>query len=205
MEALTKKQIEVLRFIEQRIKERKPPGQREIAHHFGVAQNAVFQLIGYLRKKGYLEESGRHRGLRLSDAYQAAANQKQGMPLIGRVAAGEPILAEENIEAYIDLNDLVGERNREVFVLEVSGDSMVDEGIMDGDYVIVQPQKTIEHGQIGVALVNDEATVKRILVQKKRIGLQPANKQAGYKTRYFQRGDREVRIVGKVVGCFRKM
>jgi repressor LexA len=82
---------------------------------------------------------------------------------------------------------------------------MIDEGIMDGDFVAVQPGERIENGRIGVVLLDDEATVKRIYIQQGRIALQPANKAAGYRTKYIRRGSERVRIVGKVVGCIRKM
>jgi len=204
MEPLTEKQQRILAFIESRLREGKPPSQREIARHFHLAQNAVYQLVRYLRTKGYLIDSGGHRGLRLSSEYLEGKRQAQGVPIVGRVAAGEPILAEENVEGYADLNEFFGLRE-DVFLLRVSGDSMIDEGIMDGDYVAVQPGDKIENGRIGVVLLEDEATVKRIYIQRGRIALQPANKAAGYKTRYVKRGNERVRIVGKVIGCIRTM
>jgi repressor LexA len=204
MEPLTEKQQRILAFIESRLREGKPPSQREIARHFHLAQNAVYQLVRYLRTKGYLIDSGGHRGLRLSSEYLEGKRQAQGVPIVGRVAAGEPILAEENVEGYADLNEFFGLRE-DVFLLRVSGNSMIDEGIMDGDYVAVQPGDKIENGRIGVVLLEDEATVKRIYIQRGRIALQPANKAAGYKTRYVKRGNERVRIVGKVIGCIRTM
>jgi repressor LexA len=80
---------------------------------------------------------------------------------------------------------------------------MVDEGIMDGDYVVVEADVTVKNGQIGVVLLDDEATVKRVFVQKGRIALRPANEKAGYKTRYVKPHDKNVRIIGKVIGCIR--
>jgi len=202
MEQLTEKQQKVLNFIEQRLKDNHPPSQREIAEHFGLTQNAIYQLVGYLKKKGYLENAAGHRVLRLSKAYLDKIKRTEGIPLVGRVAAGEPILAEENIEGYIDLNKLF-KPSEGSFLLKVVGDSMTDEGIMDGDYVLVKPASTIENGQIGVVLVDDEATVKRIYIQKDKILLKPANRAAGYKTRYIRRGDKNIRIVGRVTGCFK--
>ncbi len=202
MEPLTEKQQKVLAFIAARLEENAPPSQREIARHFRLAQNAVYQLVGYLKKKGYLVDAGGHRGLRLSPTYLGRLRETQGVPILGRVAAGEPILAEENIEGYLDLEKLV-DRSRGTFLLKVSGDSMMDEGIMDGDYVLVKVASTIPNGQIGVVLLDDEATVKRVFVQKHRIALKPANKRAGYKTRYIKQFDKDVRIIGKVVGCIR--
>ena len=204
MEPLTEKQQRILAFIESRLWEGKPPSQREIARHFHLAQNAVYQLVRYLRTKGYLIDSGGHRGLRLSSEYLDGKRQAEGVPVVGRVAAGEPILAEENVEEYADLNEFFG-LHEDVFLLKVSGDSMIDEGIMDGDYVAVRPGQKIENGRIGVVLLEDEATVKRIYIQRGRIALQPANKAAGYKTRYVKQDNERVRIVGKVIGCIRKM
>jgi len=205
MEPLTKKQRKVLSFIERRLAENNPPSQREISAHFGLAQNAVYQLVRYLTNKGYLVNIGSHRGLRLSDAYLAVSKQRRGTPLVGQVAAGEPIFAEQNIEAYIDLGELLGNNTGDIFLLKIRGDSMIDEGIMDGDYVTVKSQSTIENGQIGVVLLDDEVTVKRVFLQVSRIALKPANKRAGYKTRYFRHGDKTVRILGKVIGCFRNI
>jgi len=202
MEPLTEKQGQVLEYIVASLRENPPPSQREIAKHFKLAQNAVYQLVSYLRKKGYLVDAGGHRGLRLSDAYLQERAEAEGLPILGRVAAGEPILAEENIESYVTFENLF-DQSKDTFLLKVSGDSMIDEGILDGDYVVVKPRSRIESGQIAVVLLDDEATVKRVFVQKHRIALRPANRQAGYKTRYIKQFDKEVRIVGKVVGCIR--
>jgi len=204
MEPLTEKQLKVLSFIEKRLKDNKPPSQREVAEHFSLAQNAAYQLINYLRNKGYLVNLGGHRGVRLSKEYLEKKRQTDGIPVVGRVAAGEPILAEENIEGYFGLKELFG-LSMDRFILKIVGDSMVDEGIMDGDYVVVQPRQKIENGQIGVVLVDDEAAIKRIYIQRDRIALEPANKAAGYKTKYIRRGQMNVRIIGKVTGCFRML
>jgi len=95
MELLTEKQQKVFAFIETRLRAGNPPSQREIGRRFGLAQNAVHQLVGYLKKKGYLSDSGGHRGLRLSKEYLDKKRRTEGIPVVGRVAAGEPILAQE--------------------------------------------------------------------------------------------------------------
>ena len=200
MKALTKRQHEALVYIEHCLRDNDPTSQREIAEHFGLAQNAAYQLVGYLKNKGYLVDSGGHRGLRLSQEY--LDHKGRGMAVVGRVAAGEPILAEENIQGYIDLKDMFGEA-KDAFLLRVVGDSMVDEGIMDGDYVVVEPGPTVRDGQIGVVLLDDEATVKRIYIQRNKIALKPANRAGGYKTRYIKRSEKDIRIIGKVVACLR--
>ncbi len=202
MEPLTPKQRKVLEFIEARLDEGRPPSQVEMADHFGLVQNAVFQLVTYLRKKGYVVDAGGHRGLRLSREYLEERRETEGLPIIGRVAAGTPILAQENIEGYLSVEKLFGS-GEGTFLLRVAGDSMVDEGIMNGDLVVVKAGSTLEDGQIGIVLLDDEATVKRVFIQKDRIALKPANQRAGYKTRYIKRFDKDVRIIGKVVGCIR--
>jgi repressor LexA len=202
MEPLTEKQQKALAFIEGQLADHNPPSQREVARHFGLTLTAARQLIGYLKKKGYLVDSGRHRGLRLSELYSSQHHKPQGIPIVGRVAAGRPILAQEDIEGYLQLDQVV-RQDQGAFVLKVAGDSMVDEGIMDGDYVVVQPGEKIEDGRIAVVLLDDEVTVKRVYWHKDRIALKPANKQAGYKTVTIKGSDRRIRMVGQVVGCIR--
>ena len=202
MKPLTEKQGRILAFLENRLGDNNPPSQRQIAEHFGLAQNAVYQLVGYLKKKGYIVDTGGHRGLRLSQAYLEQIRQAEGVPVIGQVPAGEPLLAQQNIEGYINPDKLF-RPYKDTFILKVRGDSMIDEGIMDGDYVVVQPVTAIENGRIGVVMLDDEATVKKIYVRRDHIALEPANKAAGYKTRFVKSDSRKVRIIGRVVGCFR--
>ncbi len=204
MQELTEKQRAVFGYIEGRLDEGVCPSQREVADYFGMRQNSVFQILGYLKAKGYLEEIGGHRGLRLSEEYVRFREERRGVPIVGRVAAGEPILAEENIETYVDVPDLLG-LSEGTFFLRVEGESMVDDGIMDGDLVAVKPGADVGDGQIAVVLLDDEATVKRVYFQKNRIALKPANRAGGYRTRYVKRDEKAVRIIGRVVGCLRSM
>jgi repressor LexA len=203
MEPLTKKQRLVLEFVEARLGENRPPSQREIADHFGLVQNAAYQLIGYLRKKGYLVDTGGHRGIRLSPEYLEERREVEGLPILGRVAAGTPRLAEQKIEGYLNVEKVFGSWREGNFALRIAGDSMVDEGIMNGDYVVVKAGPAIEDGQIAVVLLDDEATVKRVFVQGNRIALKPANRRAKYPTRYIRASEKDVRILGKVIGCIR--
>lgn len=204
MEQITEKQQRVLKYIERRLQENSPPSQREIAEHFGLAQNAAYQLVRYLKKKGYLTVLSGHRRIKLSQEYLEKEREREGIPIVGRVAAGEPVLAEENIEGYVDLKELFS-RSKGSFILRVAGDSMVDDGIMDGGFVVVKPASEIRNGQICVVLLDDEATIKRIYIERNRIALKSANRAAGYKTRYIKRADKDVRVIGKVTGCFRKL
>ena len=204
MEPLTEKQQKVFRYIEGRLEKGNPPSQREIARRFHLAQNAVYQLVSYLRKKGYLADSSGHRALRLSKEYIEKVKQSEGLPVIGTVAAGRPILAQENIVQFMDAGEIFKPAAGS-FILKVTGDSMVDVGIMDGDFVVVEPASQIADGRIGVVLLDDEATVKKVYVRRNRMALEPANKAAGYKTMYVKKGAGNVRIVGRVTGCFRKL
>ncbi|MCU0916769.1 MAG: transcriptional repressor LexA [Planctomycetes bacterium] len=203
MEPLTKKQRLVLEFMEARLKENHPPSQREIADHFGLVQNAAYQLVGYLRKKGYLVDTGGHRGLRLSPEYLEERREVEGLPILGRVAAGTPSLAEQKIEGYLNVEKTFGSWRDGNFALRIRGDSMVDEGILDGDYVVIKAGPAVEDGQIAVVLLDDDATVKRVFFQGNRIALKPANRRARYTTRYIRAAEKNVRILGKVIGCIR--
>jgi repressor LexA len=205
MEPLTEKQKKVLQFIESRLRDGQPPSQREMAEHFGLSRNAVCQLLDYLKKKNYLEDLGGHRGLRLSEEYLEKKKETEGIPIVGRVAAGEPILAVDNIEGYVVFKELF-RPSEKAFILKVAGDSMVDDGIMDDDFVVVEPASTIENGRIGVVLLGDEVAVKRIFIRRGGMALKSANRAARYKTiRIREQGDRNVRLIGKVTGCFRTL
>ncbi|OHB51195.1 MAG: repressor LexA [Planctomycetes bacterium GWF2_41_51] len=203
MESLTKKQRKILDFIERKLANNILPSQQEIADHFAIAQNSVYQFLCYLKEKGYLEDCSLHRGLRLSKEYLALKEKPIGLPLVGRVAAGAPILAEENITDYMDVGDLVKKQHKDAFILQIVGDSMINDGILNGDYVVVKPQSTIENGQIGVAAIEDEATVKRIFVKAGKVVLKPSNSK--YKDIVYKRDDENVRIIGIVIGCFRRI
>jgi repressor LexA len=121
---------------------------------------------------------------------------------IGSVRAGEPILAIENMEGYINLDrSLISSEN--VFLLRVRGDSMIDAHIQDGDFALVEPQPNAENGEIVVALIEDEATIKRIFKKRDFIRLEPANPKM--EPIVVKKGEKKVTIVGKVVGIFRKI
>src|SRR3989339_865919 len=100
-----------------------------------------------------MEKTSAHRGLRLSDEYLAQKEKQKGLPLVGRVAAGEPILAEQNIEDYITVPEIIAKSGKNAFLLKVRGDSMVDDGILNNDLVVVEPDSRVENGQVGVVLL----------------------------------------------------
>jgi len=202
MDDLTAKQHSILEFIASQKHLGHTPSQREMARHFGLSQNAICQLIRYLRAKGYIDNTDRHRGLRLSDGYIGTAGM--GTPVVGRIAAGEPVLASENIEDHLDLNQIVAS-NGTRFFLKVAGESMVDAGIMDGDYVAVNPDAKVRSGDIAAVLIGEEATVKRIYLEKDTVVLKGENRNGTFRDRRISRADPEARIIGKVTGCFRDM
>jgi repressor LexA len=123
---------------------------------------------------------------------------RPGVPLVGQVAAGGPILAEENIEEYLEVPAVIGGENAD-YILRVRGDSMIDAGILDGDFVVVQDAAEAINGEIVVALLGDEATVKRFYREKDRIRLQPANKA------HKPIRTRDAKVLGRVVGVFRSV
>jgi repressor LexA len=121
-----------------------------------------------------------------------------GLPVVGQVAAGAPILAEENIEEYLEVPEVIGGETGD-YILRVKGDSMKDAGILEGDYVVVRPSEVADNGEIVVALIGDEATVKRFFKEKDRVRLEPANKA------YKPIRSAEATLLGTVTGVFRKV
>ncbi len=159
---LPRRQQETLDWIRAYVKAHsKPPTMREIGEHFGTAAASVFDVITALERKGYLTRSDRlSRCIALTPKAGAGKKDAVNVPIIGRIAAGEPILAAQNLEGTVP----VGRRlaaGRQLFALRVHGDSMTGAGILDGDLVIAAQQQEAQEGEIVVALVDDEATVKR--------------------------------------------
>jgi repressor LexA len=196
---LTGRQEEVLRFILDYLERHEyPPTLKEIAHHFGFSSvNAVRDHLRALEQKGYLRrEADKSRAIALSGKFR-----RRGLPLIGEVAAGSPIMAEENFQDFIDLGNFFGGDQR-TFILRVKGESMVEAGIHDGDMVVVSHQPTLESGEIGVVYLGEEATVKRVFFEGDRLRLQPENRDMSPVV--VSREDPEFRIGGKVIGVIRK-
>ncbi len=175
---LTRRQREILTFV-QRYAEAHgyPPSVREIGQALGLTSSStVHSHLSALEKKGYLRrDPSKPRALEvLRDEREVPPKKVVPVPVIGRVAAGQPILAQQNIEDYFPLpTDFV--RADECFILQVRGDSMVDAGIYDGDLLVVRRQQNATNGDIVVARIDDEATVKRFFKEDDRIKLQPEN------------------------------
>jgi repressor LexA len=181
-----------------------PPTLREIASHFGLkGPKGPQKTLNILERKGYIRKiPGGSRAIEILGLPPIHLSQILSIPIIGRVQAGEPILAIENIEGYINLDrNLVS--SSDVFLLRVQGDSMIDAHIQEGDFALVKPQPTAENGEIVVALIEDEATIKRIFQKRDLIRLEPANPRM--EPIIVKKGGKKVTIVGKVVGIFRKI
>ena len=199
--ALTSRRRAILDFIRRTIQEQGyPPTVREICEAVGLRSTSTVHFhLKALEEAGYLErEPLLTRALRpVGPEYETKQQRARYVPVVGRVAAGRPVLAEENIDEVIPLPEemLPG---GEAFLLRVKGDSMIGDGIEDGDLVIVQRQETAEDGDIVVALIEDEATVKRFFRHHDQVELRPSNPQ--YEPIFV----RDVRILGKVVGLLRR-
>jgi repressor LexA len=202
---LTTKQKKVLHFLKSYLQVKGfPPTLREIASHFGLrGPKAPQKTLQILEKKGYIRRvPGGSRAIEMLIPPLVHKSQILSLPIVGRVRAGEPILAIENIEGYINLDQSLISSD-DVFLLRVQGDSMIDAHIQDGDFALIKPQPNAENGEIVVALVDDEATIKRIFKKRDLIRLEPANPHM--EPIVVRKGERRVTIVGKVVGIFRKL
>jgi repressor LexA len=227
MQGLTDRQQQVLRYIRQSINERGyPPTLREIGAHMGIrSTNGVNDHLRALERKGYLtREDMKSRALRPRDlepspgsrpdvngvpADAAAPANDQGedmveIPVLGRIAAGLPLLAEEHVLDTVRIERNLVRGGRDVFGLRVNGDSMIEAGILNGDYIFVKKQLTAQRGDVVVALIGDEATVKYYYPEKDYIRFQPANaKMAPILVRATD--FRPTMLLGLVVGVYRKL
>jgi repressor LexA len=201
---LTPNQRKVLDFLKSYVKKQGfPPTLREVASHFGLkGPRAPQKTLAILERKGYLRKvPGGSRAIEIQGVLPALG-RTLSLPIIGRVKAGEPLLAVENIEGHLNLDrSLVS--SEDVFLLRVQGDSMIEAHIQDGDFALIKPQRDAENGEIVVALIEDEATIKRIFKKRDLIRLEPANPRM--EPIVVKKGEKKVTIVGKVVGIFRKL
>jgi repressor LexA len=174
---LTKRQRAILEYIVSSIRdESMPPTIAEIGVAFSIrSTNGVNDHLEALERKGYIERSSKARGIRITEKAAAGIYQRDvgTLPLLGRVAAGAPLLAEENIEGHIAVSQDLARRN--AYCLRINGDSMIDDGILDGDLVVVDQDKRPSKGDIVVALIEDEATVKRFYLDGDTVELRPSH------------------------------
>jgi repressor LexA len=211
---LTKRQQEIFDYIKSHSAlHGYPPTVRDIGKAVGLTSSSTvhahlsnLEKLGLLRRDPtkpraieLLDRAARDARAAVSDALGRVVPSSAGLPVVGSVAAGSPVLAEENIEEYVPVPPAAGGEDGE-YVLRVRGDSMVDAGILEGDYVVVRPQETAGDGEIVVALVGEEeATVKRFFREDDHVRLQPEN-SAMEPIR-----SSDVRVLGRVVGLFRSV
>jgi repressor LexA len=213
MQGLTARQEQTLDFIRQSIQERGyPPTLREIGEYMGIrSTNGVNDHLRALERKGYLRrEDMKSRALKLVSSTETSAPVKVAdddlveVRVLGRVAAGLPLLAEENVIDTVRVDRMLVRGGREVFGLRVTGDSMIEAGIMSGDYIFVKKQSTAERGDIVVALIGDEATVKYFFPERDYVRFQPANSQMA--PILVRASDfKSTMLLGKVVGVYRRL
>lgn len=215
MQGLTGRQEQTLDFIRKSIEERGyPPTLREIGEYMGIrSTNGVNDHLRALERKGYLRrEDMKSRALKLvagmgaelSSAAKANDDDIVEVQVLGRVAAGLPLLAEENVIDTVRVDRMLVKGGREVFGLRVTGDSMIEAGIMSGDYIFVKKQSTAERGDIVVALIGDEATVKYFHPERDYVRFQPANSQMA--PILVRASDfKSTMLLGKVVGVYRRL
>jgi repressor LexA len=198
---VTPRQLDILRFIRDfRAENGYSPTMQEIGDHLNLTKVTVFEHVGALEKKELLLRGAKHkaRSLRVSPEFRFSDEASTKIPLVGRIAAGMPIEAVED-KQFLDLEDVFANEG-DTFVLEVSGESMIDEQICDGDFVVCRKQDTARPGQTVVALLPDgDATLKLYYPEKGRVRLQPANPR--FDPIFVQQCD----IQGVVIGLIRKL
>jgi repressor LexA len=205
MKKITKRQSQILEFIKSFYRKNGlPPTVREIADRYKMKSSSMFDHLYALQKKGFLTRtSNKSRSIQLTEFQENKGRilESKEVPILGRVAAGRPLLAVENIEGTvtIDRNWVTAE---DAFALQVKGDSMIDTHILDGDIVLVKKQTEANKGNIVVALIGEEATVKTFYREKNRIRLQPENKDM--EPIYVDPQSPDFQILGIVTGVLRK-
>ena len=198
---LTKRQREIFDYVKTYAREHGyPPTVRDIGKAIGLTSSStVHAHLANLEKLGVLKrDPTKPRAIEVLVDKAKAVVMPNGLPLVGEVAAGQPVLADENIQEYVPVPQIAGGDEGE-FVLRVKGDSMKNAGIFQDDYVVVRPQKTATNGDIVVAMLEGEATVKRFFKEKERVRLQPENDAV--EPIYA----RDVEILGRVVGVCRRV
>ena len=198
---LTKRQKEIYDFIRKyAAKYGYPPTVREIGKAVGLhSSSTVHSHLANLEKIGLLRrDPTKPRAIEVLVDKAKKVISRPGLPLVGQVAAGEPILAEENIEEYLEVPDVIGGETGD-YILRVRGDSMIGAGILEDDFVVVRPATVADDGEIVVAMIGDEATVKSFYRESDSVRLEPANDA------YDPILTNDVHLLGRVVGVFRKV
>ncbi len=197
MQELTEKQQNIYRYLESYIAEHScPPTIREISEHIGLrGTSTALQHLEALERKGYIQRREGSRGISLKQKSNSVS-----VPIVGTVRAGMPELATEDILGFCQI-DASWLKGRDNFILKVKGSSMIEAGIYDGDYAIIRPQQTAENGEIVVALIDGEATLKRFYREHDRIRLQPEN--TSMQPIFVRAGEAETMIAGRLIKTVR--
>ena len=209
MEDLSPRQREVLDFIRLFIDQNGVvPSYREIGGAVGIGStNGVSDHVKALERKGYLErgDRGSPRSIRLTVQATGFLDEDSvvGVPILGRIAAGSPLLAQENYDGSLRVDSSMLPPGGKVFALVVTGDSMIDDGIHDGDYLFVRQKREFRNGEIGVMMVDGDATVKRLYDEGDRIRLHPANREMD--DFYVDRASGNCELIGVAVGVYRRL
>lgn len=201
MELLTTKQQAVLKFIEKyQLKHGSSPTLREMREHFGVSSdNSILKHLKALQEKGYIEKDDTPRGIKILDSVKRRLESDTiKLPLLGHIPAGGPVLSEEFIESWFNVGPDIAKRQEGHFLLKVRGESMINAGIHDGDIVVVDSNKIPSSGDIVVALVDNENTVKRYMRENTKIFLKAENPE--YENIY---PEHELTIQGVVTALMR--
>jgi repressor LexA len=211
MQALTDRQQQLLTFIERHLTLHGfPPSIREMAEHMGIrSTNGVNDHLKALQRKGFLSREGEAKSRAISLSHRpgrmlAPEEPLVAVPILGRVAAGAPILAQENVEGTLPVGRSLLRGAGEVFALKVKGESMIGRGILDGDVVLVRAQNSANPGQVVVAMIEEEATVKVFRPSRDQISFEPSN--PSMKPIVVRRTDfRQTDILGVVIGVYRRL
>lgn len=200
MNDLTQKEREVYEYISECLEKNGfAPSVRDICAEVGIkSTSSVHEYLRKLEAKGYIRKSsGKSRALCIESGAKTESSKMKRVPILGRVTAGQPILAVENYDGYVDFPATMARGKANLFALRVMGESMIEAGIMDGDIVVVESKRYADDGEIVVAMIEDEATVKKFYRDNGKIRLQPAN--STMEPIYA----REVTVLGKVIANFR--
>ena len=199
MKELTERQKEVLSFIADYLKNHSyPPTIREIADHYSISVKGAHDHITALKRKGYIRQvDKRPRTMELTGPKPEDNSALMEIPILGSVAAGVPLMAEENFDGNIVLHRSMLRKNKKYFALKVKGDSMSGAGILEGDMAIIEKQNSVHNGDIAVAVIDEAVTLKRFYKENSRIKLQAEN--PAFKPIYSQ----DVKILGRLSGIIR--
>lgn len=201
---LTDKQKKVLEFLKSYIDEKGfPPTLREISSHFGLkSPRGPQKILNSIEKKGFIKKVS--KSSRAIEIIRSPHGKKDisSIPIIGQVRAGEPLVAEENIEGYLHLDKSIC-FSPDMFLLRVRGDSMIGAHIIEGDLALINPHTDVKNGDLVVALIEEEATIKRFFYDKGEIRLEAENPE--FKPIVIKKGQKRIKILGKVVGVIRKL